>query len=450
MAVTRPPGPRGHWLLGSLPEMRRDMPQALLDVTREYGGVTRLRMGPATMYLVADADLIVEIIAKRSAEFRKSNRTRSSLGGHLGDGLVTLEGAAHRRHRRLMQPVMHTRSVAGQAEIMVDLARRRVESWPDGSEQELYGEMSDLTLRIVSKALFRVDEDARAEELIEAVHAFAGSLGLVLRRAFPLPDWLPTRGNRLRRATVRRMDALAYDLIRRRRAAGVSGGDLLSLLISAEEEGGASRLSDVEIRDELMTMFFAGHETSAAALTWAFHLLGQHPSVAGRLREEIATVIGDRPATVAHVAGLRLLNQVVKETLRLYPPAWLFDRSPLHDVVVGGYAIEKDANILVSPWVVHRDPALWDSPEQFRPERFAEGRTPPRGAYLPFGDGPRICVGNRFAEAEIALVLATILPRADLAIVDGASVRPEGDATLRPKGGLRVRVRRIPPVPSGA
>jgi len=437
----RPPGPRGHWLLGSLPAIQRDMPQTLLDVTREFGGITRLRVGPAAMYLVADGDLILEMIAKRPAEFRKSKRTRASLGGHLGNGLITLEGAEHRRHRRLMQPVMHTQRIAAQAQVMVDLARRRVESWPDGSVPEIHSEMADLTLRIVCGALFRIEDDAEAEDLVDAVHAFAGSLNLVLRRAFPLPPWLPTRGNRLRRDTVRRVDSLAFKLIRRRRRAGVDGGDLLSMLLAAEDEGGGSRLSDVEVRDELMTMFFAGHETSAAALTWALYLLGEHTDVADRLRAEIATEIGVRPAEMADLARLPLLGQVVKETLRLYPPAWVFDRSPLHDLVLGGFAIPRGANILFSPWVVHRDPMLWESPEEFRPERFA-GATPPRRAYLPFGDGPRICIGNRFAEAEIALVLATILPRAELRREGDDPVRPEGDATLRPKGGLRMRVTR--------
>jgi cytochrome P450 len=434
----RPPGPRGHWLLGSLPDVRRDMPQTLIDVSRQHGGVTRLRVGPASMYLVSDGELIVELIAKRAGELRKSNRTRQSLGGHLGRGLITLEGSEHRRHRRLMQPVMHTQAVAAQAQTMVDLAVRRVRSWPDGSIQELHAEMADLTLRIVCSALFHIEDDA--ERLVEAVHDFARSLNVVVRRAFPIPAWVPTSGNRRRRDTVRRVDRYVYDLIRRRRAAGGDGGDLLSLLVSAQTEDGHPGLSDVEVRDELMTMFFAGHETSAAALTWAFYLLDRHPMVAAAVRDEVAAVVGHGTPTMADLGRLPLLGRVVKETLRLYPPAWVFDRSPLRDVVVGGYTIPKGANVLLSPWVVHRDPEIWPEPDEFRPDRFADDAAPPRTAYLPFGDGPRICLGNRFAEAEIALVLATILPRADLSCVDGAPARPEGDATLRPRGGLRMRV----------
>jgi cytochrome P450 len=445
---SRPPGPRGHWLFGSLPDVQRDMPQTLLDVARDYGGVSRLRLGPASMYLVADGPLIVEAIARRPAEFRKSNRTRSSLGGHLGNGLITLEGAEHRRHRRLMQPAMHGRAVAASAGIMVDQARRRVESWPDGSEQELLSEMADLTLRIVSAALFglaldddtRPEERAEAEAIVAAVHDFARSLNIVLRRAFPLPEWLPTKGNRLRRDTVRRVDALAYRLIRRRRAEH-GDSDLLSQLLSAEADGGRERLSDVEVRDELMTLFFAGHETSASALTWALLLLDEYPAVAAGLRDELDTVLGGRLPEFTDLPQLRLLGRVVKETLRLYPPAWVFDRSPLHDLDLGGHRLPKGANVLLSPWAVHRDPAVWDAPAEFRPDRFL-GDGPAREAYLPFGDGPRQCIGNRFAETEIALVLATLMPRVKLSRVDRDPVHAEGDATLRPKGGLRMRVAR--------
>ena len=434
----RPPGPRGHWLLGSLPDIQQDMPQTLIDVTREYGGVTRMRVGPASMYLVGDGALITEMITRRAGELRKSNRTQQSLGGHLGRGLVTLEGGEHRRHRRLVQPVMHTQSIAAQARTMVDLAAARADSWAGGSTVDILREMQDLTLRIVCSALFHVDDAHETERLVAAVHVFAASLNVVLRRAFPIPAWIPTPGNRLRSRTVAAVDALAYQMIRRRRRD--PGDDLLSLLVRASDTDGEPALSDVEVRDELLTMFFAGHETSAAALSWALYLLASHPSVADAVRAEIADIDGQ--VDMADLPRLPLLAQVVAETLRLYPPAWVFDRSPLRDITVGGYAIPRGANVLLSPWVAHRDPKHWEAPDEFRPERFANGQTRPRGTYLPFGAGPRMCVGNRFAEAEIQLVLATLLPRVDLSLVDNSPVRPEGDATLRPRGGLPMRVHR--------
>lgn len=438
MSGARPPGPRGHWLLGNLAQVRADMPGVLRAVARDYGGVSRIRVGPATMYLIADGELIVDLLTRRSAQVRKSSRTRWGLGGHLGDGLVTLEGAEHRRHRRLVQPVMHTGSITAQAQAMVELTTGQVRTWADGSTVDVLAEMQELTLRIVCAALFQVPTPAETERFVAAVHAFAASLNVVLRRAFPIPGWLPSAGNRLRRRTVRAVDALAYDLVRRRRAA--PGEDLVSLLVAARDEDGGPALDDREVRDELMTMFFAGHETSAAALTWALYLLASHPDVAAGVRAEVAA-LGTDAVSMADLPRLPLLGQVVAETLRLYPPVWVFDRSPREDIEVGGYRIPRGANVLLSPWVVHRDPRLWDEPDEFRLDRFAGG-TPSRGAYLPFGDGPRICVGNRFAEAEIRIVLATLLPRVDLSLVDGAAVRPEGDATLRPRGGLPMVVRR--------
>ena len=434
--MVRPPTPPGHWLLGNLPEVRRDMPQALRDVTAVHGGLTRLRMGPASMYLLAEPDLIHEVLVTRAAQFRKSSRTRQSIGWHLGDGLVTLEGAAHRRHRRIMQPALHTQRVAAQGDTIVALARERVESWPAGSEQDLLSEMADLTLRIVCAALFDL-RPAEDERLIAAVHDFAASLNWATGRAFPLPRWLPSAGNRRARAIINTLNTQVYALIARRRAnPGGTGADLLSMLLAARDADTGAPLSDVEIRDELMTVFFAGHETSAAALTWALHLLDAHPDVLKQLRADL----GDGELTMADLPRVPLLGRVVKEVLRLYPPAWLFDRSPLADLRLGGYDLPRGATLLVSPWVVHRDPRWWDAPDEFRPARFAED--PDRGHYFPFGDGPRLCVGNRFAETEIALVLATIIARVDLPRLDPSPtlIPPAGEATLRPRSRLRVRV----------
>jgi cytochrome P450 len=447
----RPPTPPGHWLLGNLSEVRRDMPQALLDVTAAHGGLTRLRMGPASIYLVADPDLLLEVLVRRPEEFRKSDRTQSSIGWHLGRGLITLEGAAHRRHRRLMQPVMHTQRIAAQSDVIVDLARRRAEAWPVGSTQDVLTEMADLTLRIVSAALFSLDATggrAEDENVIAAVHEFAATLGWAVRRAFPLPRWLPTAANRRARASIARLDTLVFSMIEERRRDGADRSDLLSMLVGAVDADGGPGLSDVEIRDELMTVFYAGHETSAAVLTWALYLLDAHPAVARALRSELATALDGRPVTVADLPRLPLLGAVVKETLRLYPPAWLFDRSPLADVELGGFALPKGSTLLLSPYVVHHDPRWWEAPAEFRPERFADGgeaALAERGRFLPFGEGPRLCIGNRFAESEIALVLATMLPMVSLSRVGDGPVRPYGDATLRPAEPIRMRVAH--PVP---
>jgi len=423
------PSPPGVPLLGHLPQMRRDMPGFLLETARRYGPVCSFRLGPSTMILVVDPALVHEMLVKRAAEFRKSPRTGKMISAHLGDGLLSLEGSDHRRHRRVMQPAMHTQRIAGYGDIMVSQARQRVSAWQDGAEIELVSEMADLALRIVADSLFTASSDP---ELLRAVHDFAHSINEYLLSFGLHPSWLPSGLNRRRRASIARIDELAYELIRQRRA-GSDGADLLSLLISTE-------LSDVEIRDELMTMFFAGHETSATALAWAFHELAENPAIADLLVAELEEVLGERDPAMADLPRLPYLGCVVKETLRRWPPGWLFDRTALAPTTVGGYPFRPGQILYFSPYVIHLDPSYWDSPLDFRPERFAAGAEIPREAYLPFGDGPRMCIGNRFAEAEIALVLAVMVRRVRLRRVPGGPVIPEGQATIRPKGGLRMTV----------
>ncbi|MFC7764044.1 cytochrome P450 [Catellatospora bangladeshensis] len=440
MTTATMPSPPGLPLIGHLREMNRDMPGFLRHAARTAGPVCRVRMGPLSMVLAGDPKLVHEMLVDRPQEFAKSWRTARLISGHVGDGLLTREGAEHRRHRRLMLPTLHTQRIARYGDIMVGESHRLLESWPDGRRIEVVEEMTQLTLRIVGTSLFTVDDDG--DEMFAAVHDFVNSLNAYLLSFGLLPTWVPTRTHRWRKASVARMDRLSYDLIRLRRERGGDGGDLLSMLIQARDPEGGPALTDTEIRDELLTMFFAGHETSATALTWAFYELARQPEIAERLRAEVAEVLGERPATMADLPRLPYLGQVVKETLRRWPPGWLFDRTPVAETQLGGYTVKPGQVIFFSPYVIHTDPAYWPEPDEFRPERFAAGAEIPREAYLPFGDGPRICVGNRFAEAEIALVLATMVPRVSLSLDPGQTVQPQGQATIRPKGGLRMTVRR--------
>lgn len=419
------------------------MPGFLLRTARDYGPVCSFRLGPSTMILVADPALVHEMLVTRAAEFRKSPRTSKMVVGHLGDGLLVLEGRTHRERRRVVQPAMHTQRVAGYGDVMVSQACQRVSSWADGQEVEVVGEMADLALRIVADSLFTASSDP---DLLKAVHAFAHSINEYLLSFGLHPSWLPSGLNRRRRSSIARIDELGYELIRRRRAAGsdgtdgtdgADGADLLSMLISTE-------LSDVQIRDELMTMFFAGHETSATALAWALFELSENPQIADRIAAELDEVLGERDPAMADLPSLPFLGSVVKETLRRWPPGWIFDRTPIEPTTVGGFPVRPGQILYFSPYVIHLDPSYWDSPLEFRPERFAPGAAVPREAYLPFGDGPRMCIGNRFAEAEIALVLAVMVRRVRLTRAPGAGpVVPEGQATIRPKGGLRMIVSKV-------
>jgi cytochrome P450 len=421
--------PPGLPLLGHLPQMRRDMPGFLLSTARDYGPVCRFRMGPTDMILVVDPALVHEMLVKRASEFHKSRRTGKMISVHLGDGLLTLEGEVHRKRRRVMQPAMHTQRIASYGDIMVSQARQRVSSWSAGAQIDVVPEMADLALRIVADSLFTASSDP---SLMQAVHDFARSINEYLLSFGLHPSWLPSGLNRRRRSSIARIDELGYQLIRRRRA-GSGGADLLDLLISTE-------LSDVEIRDELMTMFFAGHETSASALAWAFYELSAQPSIADRIVAELSQVLGESDPALADLPRLPYLGSVVKETLRRWPPGWLFDRTPVAPTTIGGYPFRPGQILYFSPYVIHLDPSHWDSPLEFRPSRFASGAEIPRETYLPFGDGPRMCLGNRFAEAEIALVLAVTVRRVRLTRVSDEPVVADGQATLRPKGGLRMTV----------
>ena len=306
---------------------------------------------------------------------------------------------------------------------------QHVSSWPEGARVDVVAEMADLALRIVADSLFTASSDPA---LMQAVHDFAHSINEYLLSFGLHPSWLPSGLNRRRRSSIARIDELGYELIRRRRN-GSDGADLLNMLVSTE-------LSDVEIRDELMTLFFAGHETSATALAWAFYELSLQPSIADAVVAELTDVLGDRDPAMADLARLPYLSSVVKETLRRWPPGWLFDRTPVAPITIGGYPFRPGQILYFSPYVIHLDPSNWDSPLEFRPERFAPGVEIPREIYLPFGDGPRMCIGNRFAEAEVALVLAVVLRRVRLSRVSDEPVVAEGQATIRPKGGLLMTV----------
>lgn len=442
MAQQTPPSPPGTRIGGHLTQMRQDFLGFLMEAARSCGPVARFRAGPVQMVLLSEPDLIADVLVKRAELFHKTRSTKRLLGRFLGNGLISLEDMAHRQHRRLMQPAFHKKRIGSYTETIVAHTQQRMDGWQDGAVLDIEQEMTALTLGIVAATLFSADVAGRSQQVMAAMSTFADSLNLRLRSPLPLPDWLPTAANRRQRAAVLAMDELLEGIIRQRRAAGQDRGDLLSMLLESVDEDGSTGLSDREIRDELLTIFFAGHETSASALTWILHLLSQNPQAETRLREELAAVLDGRPPQGEDIARLPWLGQVVREGLRLYPPAWLFDREPVQDVEVGPYHIPKGRTIFISPYVVHRDPRFYEEPEQFRPERFAGDYEAglPRFAYFPFGGGPRICIGQNFALAEISLILAALLQRVQLSPLPGQQVRPEASATLVTRGGLRMQI----------
>lgn len=435
-------GPRGHALLGSLRDFSRDQLGFYARCAREYGDVVPVRLGPFPGLLIYHPDAIEEVLVVRNRDFIKSRGVRL-MRGFLGDGLFTAEGDLWLRQRRLMQPAFHRQRVAAYGETMAAYAARQAADWHDGAVLDIHEEMMAVTRAIVAKTLFDADvsEEARAiGDASEIVMEYFGKrFGSLLAL---LPLWLPTPANlRLRRA-VRRLDEVVYRMIADRRRSPEDRGDLLSILLEAQDADDGSRMSDRQVRDEAMTLFLAGHETTAVALSWTWYLLAQHPEVDARLADELRAALGGRPPAVTDLPALRYAEMVVMESMRLYPPAYGIGREATRPTEVAGHPVPAGGVVIMPTWVVQRDARWFDEPEAFRPERWAHDamRRLPRFAYFPFGGGPRQCIGNTFATMEATLVLAAIARRFRLALMPGQRVTPTPYITLRPEPGIRVRL----------
>ncbi len=405
----RPPW-RDYWVI------RRNFDRGILNglqfIHRVYGPFVRTRL-PLQLYFVSDPAVIDEILVKKAESFRK-DRTSRLLGRVVGQGLLVNEGEPWRRQRRLMQPAFHQRHLQTYADLMVDAVERAAAGWRAGEVRNVHDDMMGVTMTIVAEALFGTDVAGSATRVGGAISSMMEEFGRILGLAarFQPPAWVPTRANRRFRASARQIDGIIQSIIAQRKQSPSQREDLLSLLIDARDEDGGG-MSDTQIRDEAMTLFLAGHETTALALTYALYLLAQHPEHQARVAGEAARVLGGRRARFDDLAALTETEQVVLETMRLYPPAWALGRQALTDVEVGGFHFPRGAEFVMSPWVVHRDPQLFADPERFDPRRWRDDlqRRLPRFAYFPFGGGPRVCIGNRFAMMEAKLVLATLLQR---------------------------------------
>ncbi len=439
------PGPRGLPGLGSLLELERDSLAFLTETARRYGPVSRFRLLHRTVYQLTDPEDIEQVLVKRAADYRKDRFTQD-LSRALGQGLVTSEGEHWKRHRKLAAFAFTPKRIAAQAQTMVDATKRRISHWRAGDSLNVHQEMSRLTLDVVSRTLFRTALDPTDEATVESGmevlnHFFAETVESVLL----IPPWLPTPNNlRISRAMAR-IDEILFRLIARRRSEPVAGEDLLGALVHARDEQGVG-LSDRELRDECITLFLAGHETTALALAHALYALGTHPDLRRRFHEELSRVLRGNPPDADSARELSLTERIIKEAMRLHPPVWAIGRQPLTAVRLGGHDIPAGAEIVISQWVVHRDPRHFPDPEAFDPDRFLPERVKelPRFAYFPFGGGPRVCIGNHFAMLEAVLLLATIGQRFHLELLPGQRLDFRPSVTLRPKGpGLRATAREV-------
>jgi cytochrome P450 len=434
-----PPGPPGHFLTGHLPEMRRDNLGFYLRCAREYGDCVALRFGLKRLFLVSHPDLIEQVLHSRHFTKHFALRMNRVL---LGNGLLTSEGDFWLRQRRLIQPAFLRERIVSYAPDMVACALRQIDGWRDGEVRDLHAEMRQLTLAIATRTLFGADAGGQqAEAVTEALRDAMGTFNRRFFRLIRVPEKVPTPGNlRIRRA-IARLDAILYSLINQRRAEG-GRKDLLSILLHARDEGDGRGMTDQQLRDEAMTLFLAGHETTALALAWGWYVLADHPEVVEELSAELRQVLGGRPPTADDLPRLRYTEMVVQEVMRLYPPAHVIGRQAAAPCILGGYRIPAGATILMSQWVVQRDPRWFADPERFYPGRWADGlaRRLPHYAYFPFGGGPRVCIGNTFAMMELVLVVAAIAQRFRFMRLPGPPIRPQPQFTLQPEGPVTLKL----------
>jgi len=436
--VPVPPGPRQTPLVGSLLRFRRNPLAFLLETAQQYGDVVFYRFGTARVYLLKDPEHIKDVLVTHQHKFVKGRGIQWAKL-FLGEGLLTSEGEFHTRQRRLSQPAFHRQRIGAYAAIMADYAERARGRWHDGQSLAFESEMHALTLAIAGRTLFGED---MADEAGEIGAALTDVLSLFPRFALPFAraiQALPLPSNRRFDRARARLDATVYRIIRLRRESGVDQGDLLSMLMAAQDhEGDGGRMSDLQLRDEVMTLLLAGHETTANALCWTFFLLSQNPGAEAALHAEVDEVLGDRLPGLEDVPRLRYAEQVFAESMRLYPPAWGIGRKVVADHPVGAWTLPAGALVSMSPWVTHHDPRFFPEPFRFDPDRWRpEARAArPRFSYFPFGGGARQCIGEQFAWMEGVLLLSTLAQRFRFRLSPGTVVEPEPLITLRPRGGL--------------
>ena len=416
-------------------------------LTREYGDTFRYKVGPFRVTVANHPDAIEQVLVSKSRNFKK-DPFYEQMKRILGEGLLTSEGEFHKLQRRLIQPIFHHSLIKEYGQEMVEFGGRYRERWHDGQTFDLHQELMQLTLAVVGKTLFGADVERDAADVGEALGTILGvfdepALFLLIFFSGPaarLIERVPLPAVRRFQRAVEQLDALIFRLIAEKRAAGAGGSDLLSRLLHAQEEG--SGMSDQQVRDEAITIFLAGHETTAVALTWTFYLLARHTQVEEKLHAELDEVLGDRLPTVEDLDRLSYTRKVLSESMRLYPPAWEIGRQALSDVEINGYLIPEGSSVLMSQFVVHRDPRWFPDPRRFDPERWdpEEEAKRPRYSYFPFGGGSRICIGESFAWMEGILLLATLAQRWRLRLVPGHRVALDPKITLRPKYGMRMTV----------
>jgi cytochrome P450 len=437
----RPPGPRARYPGHALLQFARRRLPFLVESAREYGDVVFFKVGNERIYLFNHPDLIRDVLVTNQKNFTKS-RALVRAKQVLGEGLLTSEGEFHLRQRRLAQGAFHRERIAGYAHSMVEYAKRTRSRWAAGRSLDVHDEMMNLTLAIVARTLFSADVEGEAAEIGEALTTAFAAFNIGVLPFSEVLEKLPLPYVRRFHAARARLDATIYRIIDERRATGEDAGDLLSMLLLAQDtDADGGRMNDLQIRDEAMTIFLAGHETTANALTWTWYLLSQHPAIEARFHDELDS-LGDRLPTPEDFTRLPYTRMILAESMRLYPPAWAIGRRAIADFDAAGYRIPARSMVLMSQYIMHRDARFYPEPEWFDPDRWLPEAVSsrPKFAYFPFGGGTRICIGEHFAWMEGVLALATIGQKWRLAYLGDTAPDIDPKITLRPRGGMPMRV----------
>ena len=437
-----PPGPRRIIPISGLLAYRKGPLPFFQNLAAQYGDISYFRLGPQEAFFLNHPDYIKDVLVTNHQNFHKGLALQRAKR-LLGEGLLTSEGEFHRRQRRLAQPAFHRARIASYASVMTSYAAETRERWREGVALDMAEEMMRLTLGIVGKTLFDADVVSEAQQVGEAMTVVMDLFNTITLPFFELLQKLPLPQLRRFDNARDKLDAIIYRLIEERRRSAVDRGDLLSMLLLAQDtEGDGGEMTDEQLRDEVMTIFLAGHETTANALTWTWYLLSQNPEAEAKLHQEIDRVLEGQMPTFEDVAQLKYTERVLAESMRLYPPAWAIGRLAINESEIGGYVVPKKSLVLMSQYVMHRDPRYFREPLRFDPDRWtAEGReSRPQFSYFPFGGGPRRCIGEGFAWMEGILLIATLAQHWQLRLVANHPVALKPVITLRPKHGMRMTV----------
>lgn len=443
------PGPRGYPVVGTGPDLVRDLVGTFTAAWREHGDVVRFKLpGKRRMFLIVHPDHIKHVLEDRQPIYPKDPLSVGKFEPFVGQGLFTSNGEFHFRQRRMAQPAFKGSRIAGFGPAMVRSTADLIEGWRPLAERrevvDITPEMMRLALTIVMRTLFSTDVSARAGEIAQAVRTCNAYTNTRLQRFVELPEAWPSKARRDFLAARALLDEFVYGLIADRRRSQERHDDLLSRFLHAKDDGSGAGMTDKQLRDEVVTIFLGGYETTALSLVWAFSLTSRHPSVERRIRAEVAEVCGDREPLASDLPKLKYLRQVFAEVLRLYPSVWTLSRTPLEDDVIGGYHIPRGSQVFISPYLMHRHPAFWTNPEGFDPGRFATSATggAPLYAYIPFSRGPRLCPGSSVAVLEAPLVIARMFQDYRLTLAPGHVCEPTSNVFLYPRGGMPMRIER--------